>query len=116
MTLFLEPDHEQARFDPLHWADLVQTLLLWTTLYVYFTPSGMAPAMYGPLWNRSLLIDSLLIVSFLLRGSLTDSTTIRSLFLRMSIYCIVSGVADVWGSVPPTLPAAIGSIWSGELF
>src|ERR1700760_5096043 len=48
MTLFLEPDHEPARFDPLHWADLIQTLLLWITLYVYFTPTGMAPTVYGP--------------------------------------------------------------------
>src|SRR5262249_48926608 len=46
MTLFLEPDHEPARFDPLHWADLVQTLLLWVTLYVYFTPSDLAPTIY----------------------------------------------------------------------
>src|ERR1700734_2674606 len=54
MTLFLEPDYESARFDPLHWADFVQTLLLWITLYVYFTPSGMAPSVYGPLSNRSM--------------------------------------------------------------
>jgi hypothetical protein len=49
MTLFLEPDHEPARFDPLHLADLIQTTLLWITLYVYFTPSGLAPTIYGPL-------------------------------------------------------------------
>ena len=52
MTLFLEPDYEPRRFDPLHWADFVQTLLLWITLYVYFTPSGMVPSMYGPLWRQ----------------------------------------------------------------
>jgi signal transduction histidine kinase/CheY-like chemotaxis protein len=101
MSLFLEPDYEPARFDPLHWADFVQTLLLWITLYVHFTPYGMAPSMYGPLWNRSMFVDSLLVVSFLLRGSLTNSPTIRSLFLRTSIYCIVTGVAEVYGSVPP---------------
>jgi signal transduction histidine kinase/ActR/RegA family two-component response regulator len=101
MTLFLEPDHEPARFDPLHWADLFQTVLVWITLYAYFTPSGMAPSMYGPLWNRSMVVDSLLILLFLLRGSLTISATIRSLFLRTSLYCIIAGVADVWGSIPP---------------
>ncbi|HEX4808027.1 MAG TPA: ATP-binding protein [Bryobacteraceae bacterium] len=101
MTLFLEPDHEPARFDPLHWADLLQTLLLWITFYVYFTPSDMAPSLYGPLWNRSMFIDSLLIGTFLLRGCFTNSRTIRSLFLRTSIYCIVSGAADVYGSMPP---------------
>jgi signal transduction histidine kinase/CheY-like chemotaxis protein len=101
MTLFLEPDYEPKRFDPLHWADFIQTLLLWITLYVYFTPSGMVPSIYGPLWNRSMFVDSLLILSFLLRGILTNSPTIRSLFLRMSIYCIVSGAAEVSGSVQP---------------
>jgi signal transduction histidine kinase/ActR/RegA family two-component response regulator len=104
MTLFLEAGHEPARFDPLHWADLVQTLLLWATLYVHFTPPGMAPTMYGPLWNRSMFIDSLLILSFLLRGNFTNSATLRSLFLRTSIYCIISGVADVCGSLPAVNP------------
>jgi signal transduction histidine kinase/ActR/RegA family two-component response regulator len=101
MTLFLEPDYEPDRFDPLHWADFVQTLLLWITLYVYFTPYGMAPSVYGPVWNRSLLIDSVLVLAFLLRGSFTSSATIRSLFLRTSIYCFILGVAEVYGSVPP---------------
>ena len=113
MTLFLEPDYEPAWFDPLHWADVIQTLLLWTTLYIYFTPHGMAPSMYGPLWNRSMCIDSLLVLSFLLRGYFTNSPTIRSLFLRTSIYCFVSGAADVFGSVPP-IPQPGGSfdlIW-----
>ena len=99
-TLFLEPDHEPDRFDPLHWADLVQTLLLWITLYIYFTPHGMAPTMYGPLWNRSLVVDGILILAFLLRGFLTNSAKISSMFLRMSIYCIISGAADVVGSLP----------------
>jgi signal transduction histidine kinase/CheY-like chemotaxis protein len=110
MTLFLEPDHEPDRFDPLHWADLVQTMLMWITLYVYFTPTGMVPAMYGPMWNRSMFIDSLLILSFLLRGYLTNSDTIRSMFLRTSIYCIISGVSDVLGSLPGT------NYQSGEWF
>jgi signal transduction histidine kinase len=101
MTLFLEPDYEPARFDPLHWADVVQTLLLWITLYVYFTPVGMAPSMYGPLWNRSGFVDCLLVLSFLLRGVFTNSPTIRSLFLRTSVYCIACGLAEVYGSVPP---------------
>jgi signal transduction histidine kinase/CheY-like chemotaxis protein len=101
MTLFLEPDYEPARFDPLHWADFVQTLLLWITLYVYFTPSGMAPSVYGPLWNRSMFIDCLLVLLYLLRGSFTNSPTIRSLFLRTSIYLVINGAADVAGSVPP---------------
>jgi signal transduction histidine kinase/CheY-like chemotaxis protein len=101
MTLFLEPDYEPARFDPLHWADVVQTLLLWITLYVYFTPLGLAPSMYGPLWNRNGFVDGLLVLTFLLRGSLTNSRTIRSLFLRTSIYCAVCGFAEVAGSVQP---------------
>ena len=101
MVLFLDPDDEPAWFDPLHWADFVQTILLWTTLYVYFTPYGMAPAVYGPVWNRAVFIDTLLLLSFLLRGIFANSPTVRSLFLRTSIYCVVSGLADVLGSLPP---------------
>jgi signal transduction histidine kinase/DNA-binding response OmpR family regulator len=130
MTLFLEPDYEPAQFDPLHWADFLQTLLLWITLYVYFTPYGMAPSMYGPLWNRSLFMDSLLVVLFLLRGSFTNSPTIRSLFLRTFIYCVVSCAVDVFGSLPPlprpgdwfdlvwastaTVALIIAASWSGK--
>ncbi len=99
-VLFLDPDHEPHRFDPLHWADLVQTMLLWIAVYVYFTPHGRAPEVYGPLWNRSLLMDGILIVSFLLRGFFTSSPTIRSIFLRSSAYCIALGVGDVIGSLP----------------
>jgi signal transduction histidine kinase/CheY-like chemotaxis protein len=101
MTFFLEPDYEPVRFDPLHWADLIQTLLVWITLYVYFTPPGMKPTVYGPLWNRSMLIDSLLLVSFLLRGWFTSSATIRSLFLRTSIYIAFVALADLYSSIPP---------------
>jgi signal transduction histidine kinase/CheY-like chemotaxis protein len=130
MTLFLEPDHESEQFDSLHWADLLQTLLLWITLYIYFTPVGMAPTVYGPLWNRSLFCDGLLVVLFLLRGSLTNSATIRSLFLRMLIYCLTSCAADVWASLPPAphtgdwfdlvwaltflVPLLIAASWDGE--
>ena len=101
MTLFLEPEHEPARFDPLHWADMLQTLLLWITLYVYFTPAGMAPTIYGPIWNRNLFVDTVILLLFVIRGLLTNSPVIRSMFLRMSLYCVVAGIIDVWGMVPP---------------
>lgn len=118
-VLFLEPEYEPEKFDPLHWADLVQTLLMWVTLYVYFTPQSMAPTMYGPLWNRSMFVDSVLTLSFLSRGMLTNSAAIRSMFLRTTIYCGISGVADVCGSLP-SLSAPAGSwfdlIWGLVLF
>jgi signal transduction histidine kinase/ActR/RegA family two-component response regulator len=101
MTLFFDTDTEPRQFDPLHWADFVQTLLLWTTFYVYFTPTGVAPSVYGPLWNRSLFVDTLLAVAFLLRGFFTGSATIRSLFLGISIYCVMNDAAEVYGSIPP---------------
>ena len=130
MALFLEPNHESAHFDLLHCADLLQSVLLWITLYVYFTPSGMAPTFYGPLWNRSLFGDSLIVVTFLLRGRLTGSATIRALFLPMSIYCVAAIPADVYSSLPPVprpggwfdlvwgavslLPVPIACYWLGK--
>ena len=101
LTLFLDSQHERLRFDPLHLADMVQTLLLWSTLYVYFTPAGMAPAVYGPTWNRSGLVDGMLVLLFVLRGTFTNSRAIRLLFLPMSIYCLVCGAAEVMGSIRP---------------
>jgi signal transduction histidine kinase/CheY-like chemotaxis protein len=114
----------------LHCADLIQSVLLWITLYVYFTPSGMAPTFYGPLWNRSLFGDSLIVVTFLLRGRLTWSAKIRALFLPMSIYCVAAIPADVYNSLPPVprlgewfdlawgavsiLPVPIACYWQGE--
>ena len=97
---FLNAARERKRFDPIHWADLGQALLLWITFYVYFTPAGMAPLAYGPLWNRSMFVDSLVLLSFLCRGLFADGRTIRSLFLPMCGYCAVAGVADVVGSFP----------------
>ncbi len=130
MALFLEPNHETTRFDLLHWADLLQSVLLWITLYVYFTPSGMAPTFYGPLWNRSLFGDSLIVLTFLLRGRLTGSATIRGLFLPMSIYCVAAIPADIYCSLPPVprpgewfdlvwgavslLPVPIACNWQGK--
>jgi len=101
MALFVEPDHASRSLDSLQWADLIQTLLLWITLYVFFTPQGMAPGIYGPLWDRSLFCDGLTVVLFVLRGSLTNSARIRSLFLRTSIYCAVACGANFWGRLPP---------------
>lgn len=132
IAVFVESSGESERFDPLHLADLVQTLLLWITFYVYFTPPGMAPTMYGPMWNRSLFVDTLLLAAFLGRGLLSGDSAIRSMFLRISIYIFVSGVADVFGSIPGInvanggwfdlvwssvlmVPLAIAASWSGNV-
>ncbi len=100
-TLFLDPDHEPGGFDPLHWSDLLQTFLLWLTLYVYFTPVGMMPGVYGRLWNRALFLDLFLVTFFLLRGVFTNSSTVRSLFLRMMVYNLLAGICDVFNAMPP---------------
>ena len=101
MTLFVETRHQSLRFDPLHWADLGQTLLLWITLYVFFTPGHGAPTIYGALGNRTLAVDGLLVCAFLLRGFFADSLKIRSLFLRTSSYCMLCGIANFLASLPP---------------
>ena len=101
IALFVAPDQESPQFDPLHWADLFQTLLLWVTLYVYFTPMGMNPTLYGPLWSRSVFCDGMLMLLFILRGSLTHSRTIKVLFLSTSVYCMVYAVVVGIGSLPP---------------
>ncbi len=101
MMLFLDPEHEGVGFDPLHLADALQTVLLWSTLYVYCTPAGMAPALYGPIWIRNGFVDGMLLLLFLLRCTFTNSPAARKLFLRLSGYCLLFGVAEVWGSWPP---------------
>lgn len=132
VTLFLEPEHELTRFDPLHIADLLQALLLWTTTYVYFMPQTGAPQMYGALWTRFVVSDGLLLATFVLRGVLTNSRAVRKLFLGMSVYCFVAGVGDslgtspwlnvqpgewfdlVWASIL-FVPTIVAASWSGKL-
>jgi len=104
IMLFLDPEHEHARFDPLHLADMLQTALLWSTLYVSCTPAGMAPALYGPIWIRNGFVDGLLLLLFLLRAIFTNSAAARKLFIRLSGYCLLLGIAEVWGSLPPIPP------------
>ena len=117
MALFVETRQQSVRFDPLHWTDLGQTLLLWITLYVYFTPGHGAPTIYGPLGSRTLAIDGLLVCSFLMRGFFADSLKIQRLFLRTSSYCILCGIANFLASMPP-LPQDGGwfdLIWEATL-
>ncbi len=117
LTLFLEPEQEPEKFDPLHWADLLQTLLLFITVYIYFTPPGMAPTVYGPIWNRSLLVDGLLCFSFLLRGRLSVSPNLRSVFLRTGVFYLFYGLAEVVASIAP-VPASgdwFDLVWAGSV-
>lgn len=120
VALFLEPDQELTRFDPLRLADVIQALLLWTTLYVYFMPQSlMAPQMYGPLWSRSMVLDSMLLLAFVFRGVLTNSRMTRSMFLRVSLYCLISGFSDVYGSLPSVNPQSgdwFDMVWALDLF
>ncbi len=130
MTLFIDPEHERPGFDPLRLADMVQTFLLWSTLYVFFTPPNMAPAVYGPLWLRNGFVDGMLVVSFLLRATFSNSPTIRTLFGRMAFACLICGVAEVCASISPIplqgdwfdlvwavvalAPLVIAASWNGE--
>jgi signal transduction histidine kinase/ActR/RegA family two-component response regulator len=80
---------------------MLQTLLLWITVYSYFTPQGMALTVYGPIWNRSMLVEGLLCSLFFLRGWFTNSPVIGALFLPTAVFYAVYGTADVAGSLPP---------------
>ena len=116
MTLFLEPHREQVQFDPLHWADFLQTLLLWSTLYVYFTPHGMAPSVYGPIWNRNLSVDGMLFALFVLRGYLhqfTHHPIVVSAHER--VLCRERGGGSGWQYIAHFPSQGTDLIWLGDL-
>jgi diguanylate cyclase (GGDEF)-like protein/PAS domain S-box-containing protein len=104
LLAFLDPDREPNHFDRLHIMDFVQVCICWVSIFLCFSPRMWSPATafrIGPLlWSRNISFDGLLATTFVIRAWLTKSQAARSLFGRMAVFLIISGIADSYALNP----------------
>ncbi len=104
MLPFLDPEGEPNHFDKLHILDFVQVCIFWVTIFLCFSPRMWSPATAFHVghftWSRSIAFDCVLVGTFVLRALLTKSKSVRSLFGRMAIFLVLSGLADSYALSP----------------
>src|SRR5215467_9552581 len=105
LTLFLEPDFEPSRFDPIYILDFIQIVLLWIVIYFFFLymPSHeisesvfARSAWLHETWVGTLMYDGAMAVIFLLRSALTNSPVVRALFGRIGIFLVLACLGDFY--------------------
>ena len=102
LMLFLEPDFEPRRFDPLHILDFIQVVLLWVVIYFFFLYMPTHESSGSPFertwvhttWVGSLVYDAAMASIFLLRAGLTNSRVIRTLFGRIGFFLVAACLGD----------------------
>ena len=104
-TLFLEPDFETSRFDPVHILDFIQIVVFWIAIYFFFLflptqvpEMGARHTWLQATWAGSLVYDASMALLFLMRTLLTGSHSVRKLFARFSGYLALAGVADFFAN------------------
>jgi len=122
MLLFLDPHSEPNHLDKLHILDFVQVCIFWTSIWLYFSPRLWSPTIALHIghftWSRTIAFDGFSAAAFVLRALLTNSKVVRSLFGRMALFLILSGLADSYALSPEhDLPPGgwFDLIWSGLL-
>jgi diguanylate cyclase (GGDEF)-like protein/PAS domain S-box-containing protein len=122
MLSSLDPDGEPTSFDRLHILDFVQVCILSLSIFLWFSPKMWSPEDAFRIghftWSRNISFDGLLAVTFVLRALLTKSKAVRSLFGRMALFLLLSGLADSYALSPgQDLPPGgwFDLIWSALL-
>jgi PAS domain S-box-containing protein len=103
VALFLDPDSELRRLNSWIILDVIQAILFWLTVYLYFSylPNQLSGTdLIHSAWNRSLIYNGVLVGAFLLRSVLTNSSKVCSLFGKMGAFLFLSSVADLYFSYP----------------
>jgi diguanylate cyclase (GGDEF)-like protein/PAS domain S-box-containing protein len=104
MLIFLDTDGEPTSFDRLHILDFVQVCILSLSIFLCFSPRMWSPGDAFRIghftWSRNISFDGLLAVTFVLRALLTKSKAVRSLFGRMALFLLLSGLADSYALSP----------------
>jgi diguanylate cyclase (GGDEF)-like protein len=122
MLLFLDPDDDSDRFDPLHLLDFLQICSFWICVYLYFShqTSGRSETGWGPFgWSTSLVFNGVVGLSFVCRAIVTNSREGRKFFGFLVGYLFLSGLADSYFSFTPNkvVPGTwFDLVWSGLLF
>ena len=98
MALFLDMDFAPEGFDWLLILDLVQVILFWLAGYFYFfylpTQSTSGSQLGHSVWSPYFVYIGFLIVGFAVRAFLAESAAVRSMFIRIGIFLLATGVAD----------------------
>jgi signal transduction histidine kinase/CheY-like chemotaxis protein len=104
-TLFLEPDFEPGRFDPVHILDFIQIVVFWIAIYFFFLflptevpQMGAHHTWLQATWAGSLVYDASMALLFFMRTLLTSSRSMRKLFARLSGYLLCAGIADFFAN------------------
>jgi len=104
LILFLEPDFELRRFDPIHILDFIQVILLWVVIYFFFLYMPTHESSGSPFqrtwvhatWVGSLMYDGAMASVFLLRAAFTNSRVVRTLFGRFGIFLVFVCLGDFY--------------------
>jgi len=104
LTLFLEPDFEFRRFDPIHILDFIQVVLLWIVIYFFFLYMPTHESAGSPFertwvhatWVGSLIYDGAMACIFLLRAAFTNSRVVRTLFGRIGVFLVLVCLGDFY--------------------
>jgi hypothetical protein len=100
MLPFLDPEGEPNHFDKLHILDFVQVCVFWASIVLCFSPRLWSPTTAFRLghftWSRNIAFDGLLSATFVLRALLSKAKGVRSLFSRMALFLVLSGLADAY--------------------
>lgn len=119
---FLDPNGESDSFDRLHILDFAQVCILWLSILSLFSPriwTATTAFEFGPLvWSRNIVFDALLALTFTLRALCSRQHVIRSFFLWMALFLVLSGLADSYALDPKRNMQSGGwfdLIWSGLL-
>ena len=104
LTLFLDPDFEPRRFDPIHILDFIQVVLLWVVIYFFFLYMPTHESSGSPYqrtwvhatWVGSLIYDAALACIFLLRAAFTNSRIVRTLFGRIGVFLVLACLGDFY--------------------
>ena len=122
MLPFLDQEGEPNHFDRLHLLDFVQVGIFWVSIVLCFSPRVWSPETAFRIghftWSRTIAFDGVLVATFVIRAWLTTSKSVRSLFARMAIFVLFSGMADSYAISPgQDLPAGgwFDLIWSALL-
>jgi PAS domain S-box-containing protein len=113
MALFLDLDFSPKGFDWLLILDLVQVILFWLAGYFYFfylpTQSTSGSQLGHSVWAPYFIYVGFLVVAFLLRALVAESASVRSMFLRIAVFLIATGVADFFYYYGPGKDLSDGS-------
>jgi two-component system, sensor histidine kinase and response regulator len=104
MLTFLDQQDEPNSFDNLHILDFVQVCVLSGSIFLCFSPKMWSADDAFRLghftWSRTIAFDGLLFLTFVLRSWLTKSKAVRSLFGRLAVFLLLSGLADSFALSP----------------